>query len=840
LFVGLQGGAFLWQAIDGDCVARTFYKRPRWPGGRILAIDRAYVQLDADTAVAWEYGVGRGRVVCLGSHVGFADGPGWMAPQRDRYVLNALAHLEGETHVDPGPRDRPRDSSRSATSVYDHSTQGNGRSDPMAPIGTLPDMPLQLAGEAGPDASVTLAGRRVLLVGTEGGGVDEIWIHPVCVASEGVRLAVGGQPLVCEHVVVSPGLVVRHLRDWAGGAWREVLTVSPDRGLALIEIAPGEGSTSREVEVALTLRMRLEWPVPGDALHPLESALRHDEGRATLSLAGVHGDTLAFVEAVGVGRAGIRSSTIAPGCLLHSQPGEPLRLAIGATTEGPVAEAMLRRRVSGDLLSATVREHAAATRRRLDGSTAVAFPEPVLNDAWPWALERLSSFIIETPALGPGLSAGYAASRPGWGDARPGYAWFFGRDACWSADALLAAGRFDDARVALEFLARTMDVTGQVAHEVTTSGVAHYDAADSTPLFLRLVGRYVAWTGDLATVRALWPRVRAAFDVCCRHDRDGDALPENSGVGHGWIESGPLGGGAVTSYVAAIWIDALAALVGLSDHVGDAELAARARDWWSRARASFDHRLRDPDSGLVALQLGADGQRQMDRTALSAVPILLGVDSAASARDVLQVLASADFSAPWGVRLISRRDARYRARGYHFGAVWPLYTGWAAWASFALGEGDLGLKHLTAVASCAAARERGAFDEVLDGETGAAAGVCPDQAWSAAMVVSPVICGMLGMVPDAPLGRCLLDPRWPSGWPSAGVRGLRVGSARFSIAMLRPPGMGACRYTLRHEGGGSVEVQVGRGAGAAHVHLAPGAREVVTVPDAGEGGHGRR
>jgi glycogen debranching enzyme len=188
---------------------------------------------------------------------------------------------------------------------------------------------------------------------------------------------------------------------------------------------------------------------------------------------------------------------------------------------------------------------------------------------------------------------------------------------------------FDEARIALEFLGVTADVTGKIAHEVTTSGVAHYDAADATPLWLRFVAAYAEWMGDLATVRALWSQVRAAFAFVLSHDRDDDGLPENSGVGHGWVESGPLGGGAVTSYVAAIWIDALRRLAPLAERLGDRDLFERVTQARARAEAAIETRLRDQATGRLVLHLSEDGRAVADLTALSAVPVLLGVDDTA-------------------------------------------------------------------------------------------------------------------------------------------------------------------------------------------------------------------
>ncbi|MEO6443944.1 MAG: amylo-alpha-1,6-glucosidase [Gemmatimonadaceae bacterium] len=425
--------------------------------------------------------------------------------------------------------------------------------------------------------------------------------------------------------------------------------------------------------------------------------------------------------------------------------------------------------------------------------------------------------------------AGFASSRPGWGDARPGYAWFFGRDACWCGDALLAAGLFTEARLTLEFLAHTADVTGKVAHEVTASGVAHYDAADATPLFLRYACAYAEWTGDVHTIRSLWPQIRAAVAFVRANGADRNGLPDNRGVGHGWIESGPLGGGSITSYTASIWIDALRRLQPLAARMGDEPLRRQLARLEGRARRAFEGSLRDPITGLLYLQLGTDGTPVRELTALAAVPIALGVDGHVSAQHILARLGSDEFSTPWGVRLISRQDARYRPRGYHFGAVWPLFTGWTALAAYARRDGALGWRLLLANARCAQLRSRGAFDEVLDGDTGAAAGVCADQAWSAAMLISPFIQGVVGMQPSALAATCTIDPQWPAHWAGASLHGLRVGKSRFSLAMEshrgRSAGGGMHRYAVRLDDGPPLSLRFGRGRAARTVTLEPG-REV--------------
>ena len=55
----------------------------------------------------------------------------------------------------------------------------------------------------------------------------------------------------------------------------------------------------------------------------------------------------------------------------------------------------------------------------------------------------------------------------------------------------------------------------------------YYGSVDSTPLFVLLAGRYYDRTGDLATIRALWPHIEAALRwIDTYGDLDGDGFVE--------------------------------------------------------------------------------------------------------------------------------------------------------------------------------------------------------------------------------------------------------------------------------------------------------------------------
>jgi hypothetical protein len=159
----------------------------------------------------------------------------------------------------------------------------------------------------------------------------------------------------------------------------------------------------------------------------------------------------------------------------------------------------------------------------------------------------------------------------------------------------------------------------------------------------------------------------------------------------------------------------------------------------------------------------------------------------------LDLVATDEFTADWGVRLIPRSDPDFNPGGYHGGAVWPLYTGWTSWAEFEAGRCESAFRHWTQVARLAFENARGAWDEVLHGSQNRAIGVCPDQAWSTAMAISPLVAGMLGAVPDAPRNRLTLRPALPDDWTRFEVRNLRMGEALIDLGFRRD----GSRFTFR-------------------------------------------
>jgi glycogen debranching enzyme len=772
LFDGLGTGAYTWAPRRDERFVRYTYDGNAWPeAGRVVAVERSFITINPDRRVAWEYIEGDGWAVCIGGYVHFAAEDPKYRPQLEQLVRNALKRVAPN-----GSR------ARFLGGAWERAS-GGLKLDADVPL--PPEVGAFAVSEVGDSQRLdraataeffTLAGSRASLIGKERTGLEEVWFHPFrAVSSWALRSAGESRDGEAQdenpaaHISMSPGVVTRWLAC-GGRTLEERIVVAPDEPAVVVELRTS--GTPVMLELALEADLRLTWPYPPHAAGPLSYAV---EGGAV------------GLQSKGGGWLGVRI-----------EPAPSVLTVTNASDEG-----RSRVRIRADL------ELAASTRILLTGATrhesqpsrveparwiersrsagsdvglALACGDPELDEAIRWACRRLASYRVHVPELGTSLVAGYGRSHPSsFGDGRPGYAWFFGRDACWTALASLAVGQQEAAREVIEFLGRHQDITGKILHECTTSGVAHYDAADSTPLYLLLAARYLAWTGDAETLEREWPHLTRAYEFCLSTDSDGDGLIENTAVGHGWVEFGRLGGHHVSLYLAGIWVAALAELEVAARALGDDKLADELAYRAAAARSSLELSLYDPLEARYANGRCRDGSLDMVETIMTAVPLALGVIRAERCEAWLDRVAGEDFTTPWGVRLVPRSDPEYRPDGYHTGSVWPLYSGWVSLAEYRARRAKSAFRHWRDTARLFRRYALGAWPEVLHGDEPRAIGVTQDQAWSTAMAVLPLVEGTFGLKPEAWAGRAEVAPQLPAEWSRGTIGGLRVGDSRLSF-----------------------------------------------------------
>src|SRR4030095_1422990 len=142
----------------------------------------------------------------------------------------------------------------------------------------------------------------------------------------------------------------------------------------------------------------------------------------------------------------------------------------------------------------------------------------------------------------------------------------------------------------------------------------------------------------------------------------------------------------------------------------------------------------DP-AGAYVYAIDANNRPLSTVSVLSAVPMWFGVVDAQHAGRTIDVLARPDHHASWGMRIISDKDPRYDPTGYHFGSVWPLFTGWASVGEDKYHRPDAAYPNLRANALLTFSGALGRVMEVMSGTFHEQLATnSPHQIWSSAMV----------------------------------------------------------------------------------------------------------
>ena len=199
-----------------------------------------------------------------------------------------------------------------------------------------------------------------------------------------------------------------------------------------------------------------------------------------------------------------------------------------------------------------------------------------------------------------------------------------------------------------------------------------------------------------------------------------------------------------------------------------------------------------PHEGLYALAIDGDGRACASVASNAGHTLWSGIASPEHAASVVQRMLSNDLFSGWGVRTLSRSNARFNPLGYHVGTVWPHDNAIAAFGFKMYGFEDEANEIATGLFDAAATFPYFRLPELFGGESRTAYHApvpypvaCRPQGWAAG-AFPMLLHAMLGLKP-ALNGRTLfmIRPRLPYWLERVEIRNLQIGRGRIDLSVNR-------------------------------------------------------
>jgi len=797
LFSGLNGGAYPSKALQDHVVRKIgFFGNAVPENGKVAGIEWTYITFHENSKLLFQYKIGKGTIIAAGAFLDYSI-PNFNGLQLNLFTHNVFLYTSGQL-----------DHIKKYFWAYDKQLVKEipFKTTLQALVGAgkwkIPELSIQLQRKEATKDFINLAGRRILIMGKERGGIDEIWVHPFMamrdyqvevIMKSGSRLRLNN---LIPKVTISPEMLIREY-EIGDIKLKEIITLSFDKPMAVMHYE-WTGNQLDKINIQQTSNLRFMWPYS-------ESATRNIEyswipGMNAMLVSGQDGELNALTSFSSIPS----KYSIGQNDSINWQPEnfksfktnkiqvnsafqfdasdistQSLNVYFLAGSEGIAAtmDLLKTRKQKFNELFLNANSY---YKSLLKNYLVIESPDSVFNEGYKWALLRTDQFLQETPGVGTNLMAGFGTTARGWDgnqkvNGRPGYAWYFGRDGQWSGLAIDAFGNYEMVKKVLQTYDRYMDVSGKIYHELTSSGAVHYDAADASPLYLILAAHYLKASGDLDFIKTIWPGLKKTYKYILSTDTDGDGLIENTNVGHGWIEGGKLYGSHTEFYLAGCQVAAAEGMAYIAKAMNDKDLALKSGKLAENTKKIIDHDFWNPSNNFFYNGKMKDGSYMDDKTALAAVCVYFdAITDTRKAYSLASEFSGNAYTTDWGTRIISEFSPNYNPGAYHAGMVWPLFTGWVSLAEFNTGCYTSAFLHLMQNVNNYRDWALGSIEETLNGQTYKPAGVCALQCWSETMVLQPAIEGMLGLKTDALTNNLTLAPRFPWNWNTVHVSNIRM------------------------------------------------------------------
>jgi glycogen debranching enzyme len=457
-----------------------------------------------------------------------------------------------------------------------------------------------------------------------------------------------------------------------------------------------------------------------------------------------------------------------------------MNLAVSNQGENAALETYLRAPSAAEALA-----HTEAFYEGVFRCGYVRTPEPIVNRAFDWAK-------INTVRVQHRYPAGFAFTND------PAQDIVVTRDVAWfvsGSDYLTP----EFSRSMLDMISRYgIEPGGKITEFInaTTDPPARSDydlnINDDTPLIVIAVCHHFAVTRDRAALERFWPMVSSALEWILSQRRDGLVYTTSQEANvwgiSGWRNIIPQSqiSGAVTEINSecayALRLGAsLAHLMGLE---AEGERYERAAE---ELKTAINTKLVSEKTGLYLLNIDPDGERHHDVTGDQIFPILFGVADEARKRKILDLLYTADFWTPFGVRTVGKYEKEYDPDyGIQLlGGVWPNLTAWVGYSGKTYSPRRLvsAMRNIWKISEVDDPKAYfnvmpGLFPERLSGDTFKSRGMAMSP-WMPPTYLWLTYEGLLGFEPTVEGIR--INPHLPNDWSWVGAKDVPVMGGRLSL-----------------------------------------------------------
>lgn len=450
--------------------------------------------------------------------------------------------------------------------------------------------------------------------------------------------------------------------------------------------------------------------------------------------------------------------------------------------------------------------------KKINYGSHLTIPDKGIEQMYEWLKYNTDWLIRNVPGQGIGLSAGL-----------PDYPWWFGGDAVYSLQGVLATGGHELAKntiILLHKVSQRTNGNGRIIHEVSTNGAVYNPGLLSeTAQFITLLLTYFAWTGDKELITQYFPDVKKSIKWLLENDPDGNGYPNGPGMMEIPGLDKEMIDVAVYTQQAFSSASALALAVGENNLSTDYKQKADElkkkinKDWWNETARSFgDFRgtvaeatpilngalIRADTLGKpwATAELKATGKQFKNSAPGQQIPYVIyhnwvvntpletgiaDVDKGQAALETAKKYENIFGVYVSGIDRTEGEDSlvlKSRKKTFSYiGAVMTLPTGVGAVAAANYGKPEDVLRYLTML--------KRSFSYALPGSMYE---ISPDfgmavQAWNIYAVAVPIVNHFFGIQPRAYEKTIYISPNMPVNWGAASLENVQVGNNSLSLAI---------------------------------------------------------